>query len=90
MKVREIMERSGVENTGFAIAFIKDAMKEVNMLIEDNVIMGKTDIEEDQRYYSIPTDLIELRSVMVFDDDNDKYVRIPRVIGVSTIDEDGV
>ena len=34
MKVKEIMERSGINSTGRAIAFIKDALVEMNSLSE--------------------------------------------------------
>ena len=32
VKVKEIMERAGLNQTGMAIAFIKDALNEINLI----------------------------------------------------------
>ena len=37
MKVQEIMERAGMDETGRAIAYIKDALEEMNLLSETHV-----------------------------------------------------
>ena len=37
MKVQEIMERAGVSDTGRAIAYIKDALEELNTISETHV-----------------------------------------------------
>ena len=37
MKVKEIMERAGIGRTGRAIAYIKDALEEINMISETHV-----------------------------------------------------
>ena len=34
MKVQEIMERSGIGETGRAIMYIKDALEEINLISE--------------------------------------------------------
>ena len=54
MTLKELMERAGTTNQGFAIAYLKDAMREINMMIEDNVVNSRADIAKDQRYYSFP------------------------------------
>ena len=38
MTLKELMERAGTTNQGYSIAYLKDAMREVNMMIEDNVV----------------------------------------------------
>ena len=35
MKVREIMERAGLRETGRALAYIKDALEELNLISEN-------------------------------------------------------
>ena len=37
MKVLEIMERAGASDTGRAVAYIKDALEEMNMISETPV-----------------------------------------------------
>ena len=51
MKVLEIMERAGISQTGRAIAYIKDALDEINMISETHITTQRIDITKDQRYY---------------------------------------
>ena len=37
MKVKEIMERANLKQTGRALAFIKDALDEINIISETHV-----------------------------------------------------
>lgn len=88
MTLKELMERAGTTNQGFAIAYLKDAMREINMMIEDNVVNSRADITKDQRYYSFPANFISLKDVMVYDTDEAKYVKIQRVLDVPNVDSD--
>ena len=88
MTLKELMERAGTTNQGFAIAYLKDAMREINMMIEDNVVNSRADIAKDQRYYSFPANFISLKDVMVYDSDDAKYVKIQRVLDVPNVDSD--
>ena len=45
MTVKEIMERAGLTETGRAIAYIKDAIEELNMISETHIRLDKKDIE---------------------------------------------
>jgi len=83
MKVQELMERVGIDQTGRAIAYIKDALEEINMLSETNITTERIDITEDQRYYDIPNDAIKITSIRCKNHLNtkDEYRRIPRMIG---------
>ena len=38
MKVSEIMERAGIKSTGRAVAYIRDALEEINLLSNDFMI----------------------------------------------------
>ena len=42
MKVKEIMERTGIDRTGLALAYIKDGLEEIEMLIGENIKTGST------------------------------------------------
>ena len=91
MKVQEIMERTGIKETGRAIAYIKDALEEINMLSETHITTSRMNITEDQRYYDIPNDAIKITSIRCKNHLNtkDEYRSVPRMIGEPyTQDED--
>ena len=88
MTLKELMERANSTNQGFAIAYLKDAMREINMMIEDNVVASKANISANQRFYSFPDNFISLKDVMVYDTEEQKYVKINRSLEAETIDED--
>ena len=93
MKVQEIMERAGITQTGFAIAYIKDALDEMNMLAETNITKERIDIVKDQRFYNIPNDCVKVLDIRCkhHDNEDDKYRSIPRSIYEPlTVDEDGI
>ena len=83
MKVQEVMERVGITQTGKAIAYIKDALEEINMISETNITTERFDITKDQRYYNIPEDAIKITSIRAKNHLNtkDEYTKIPRMIG---------
>lgn len=88
MTLKELMERAGTTNQGFSIAYLKDAMREINMMIEDNVVASKANITKDQRFYSFPDNFISLKDVMVYDNDKQKYEKIQRTLEGDTVDGD--
>ena len=88
MTVKELMERVPTSNAGYAIAYINDALREIQGMIDDNIKYAKSNIVKDQRFYSLPTDLVTLKNVMIYDTDETEYVRIPRVIHVESNDGD--
>ena len=88
MPLKELMERAGTSNQGYSIAYLKDAMREINMMIEDNVVASKANIVKDQRYYSFPANFISLKDVMVYDTDEAEYVKIDRVLETENVDKD--
>ena len=92
MKVKEIMERAGTTQTGRAVAYIKDALDEINILSETHITTQRMDINEDQRFYAIPNDCLKIIDIRCKHHDNNdsKYRAIPRSIYEPTIvDEDG-
>ena len=93
MKVKELMERVGMTETGRAIAYIKDGLDEMNMLAETHVNVERIDIAENQRYYEFPNDMIKVVDIRVKNHANtkDEYRSIPRsIFKPPTEDADGV
>ena len=83
MKVQEIMERAGINQTGKAVAYIKDALEEMNLISETHIRTLRQQITKDQRYYSIPLDVVKITSIRCKNHLNtkDEYRKIPRMIG---------
>ena len=93
MKVKELMERTGMTQTGRAIAYIKDGLDEMNMIAETHITTERIDITENQRFYDLPFDLIQLKDIRCKNHRNgkDEYRSIPRAISPPpTEDADGV
>ena len=92
MKVKELMERVGMTQTGRAIAYIKDGLDEMNMLAETHITTERIDITEDQRFYEFPYDMIKVVDIRCKHHNNkdEKYRSIPRSIyEPQIVDEDG-
>ena len=93
MKVKEIMERAGTNQTGRAVAYIKDALDEMNILSETHINKERIDITADQRFYDLPQDCVKVLDIRCkhHNNENDKYRSIPRSIYEPlVVDEDGV
>ena len=94
MTVQEIMDRTGLNLTGKAIAYIKDGLREINMMHETHVKTERIDIEKDKRFYDIGDneEIIKIKDIRVKNHLNtkDEYRSIPRAIGEpATEDADG-
>tara|TARA_R100001530_G_scaffold121342_1_gene88764 strand:- start:1 stop:282 length:282 start_codon:yes stop_codon:yes gene_type:complete len=92
MKILEIMERAGINETGRALAYIKDGLEEMNLISETHVMTQRMSIAQDQRFYNFPNNMIKLLDIRCKDHDNDngEYRSIPRMIyEPSTEDSDG-
>ena len=86
------MERAGTNQTGRAIAYIKDALDEMNILSETHVTTQRMDINENQRFYAIPNDCLKILDIRCksHNNENSKYRSIPRSIyEPAIVDEDG-
>ena len=93
MKVKEIMERAGINSTGRAIAFIKDALAEMNSISETHIKRERFDITADKRFYDLPTEAIKVLDIRCKHQENtdSTYRSIPRMlIDPVTEDADGV
>ena len=93
VKVKELMERVGMTQTGRAIAYIKDGLDEMNMISETHVTTERIDVTSKQRYYTMPMDAIKIIDIRCKHHDNSdsKYRSVPRSIHKPpTEDEDGI
>ena len=93
MKVQEIMERANIRETGRAIAYIKDALEELNLISETHIRVVRIDIEKDKRLYNLPNDMLQILDIRCKDHDNEDsaYRSIPRSVYEPAIkDEDGI
>jgi hypothetical protein len=82
MTVKEIMERAGMNQTGRALAYIKDALEEMNYESETHVGTVRINLESGQRYYNIPNHAVKITDVRVKDHNNEDgaYRTIPRMV----------
>ena len=82
MKVKELMERIGITETGRAVAYIKDAMEELNTISETHLKTKKIGLNENQRFYSMPSDAVQIKDIRCKNHLNskDEYRSIPRLI----------
>ena len=86
------MERAGTTQTGRAVAYIKDALDEMNILSETHITTQRMDINANHRFYTIPNDCIKILDIRCksHNNENSKYRSIPRSIYEPVIvDEDG-
>jgi len=93
MKVQELMERVGMNETGRAIAYIKDGLEEINVIAETHITTARIDIIKDQRYYNLPNNMVKAIDIRCKNHHNskDEYRSIPRMVGNPIIeDADGV
>ena len=82
MKIKELMERAATNETGKAIAYIKDGLEEINMLTETHSTVETFDITKDKRFYTFPNQMVKMIDVRVKNHLNskDEYRSIPRMI----------
>ena len=87
MKVRELMERVNIVETGRAVAYIKDGLEELNMMFETHSNTERIDITEDQRFYQFPNEMVKVIDIRMKNhlNDKDEYRSIPRMLHKPTI-----
>ena len=89
MKIQQLMERVGIVETGRALAYIKDGLEDLNMNFETHIATEKIDITENQRFYTIPDEVIKILEVRALNHLNskDEYRSIPRLTFVPSIED---
>ena len=79
MTLQEIMERTGLKETGLAKAWIKDAVQLIRSQYPENVKIDKQNIIDGEREYILPADMISLNNVSIKDTSDNKYKKIRRL-----------
>lgn len=93
MTIKEIMERAGTTSTGQAVAFIKDALEELNLLSETHIKTTRIDITANKRFYDIPSNVVKITDIRCKNHEgtDDAYKSIPRSLNEPEIeDTDGI
>ena len=87
MNVKKIMERTGLTETGVAIAYIEDALEELNLISETHIKTARINIESGKRFYDLPNEAIQVKDIRMKNHFNSKgeYRSIPRLIYRPTI-----
>ena len=92
MTIKQIMERVGMSETGRGLAYIKDGLEEINLISETHIKTSRQDITENQRFYEIPNECLQIKDIRVLNHLNskDEYRSIPRLVHKPLIkDADG-
>ena len=63
MTVKELMERIGITDTGRAIAYLKDALEEINTISETHLNTERINIDQNKRFYDIPNDALQIKEI---------------------------
>ena len=82
MTIREIMERTGIQETGRAVAYVKDALEEMNLISETHVSTIRVPIIKNQRFYYMPFHAVKILDIRCKDHNNEygNYRSIPRSV----------
>ena len=88
MTVLEIMERTGLKETGLAKVWAKDAVHLIRSQQPELIKVDKQNIIDGEREYILPADMISLVSISVKDTTDSKYKKIRRIASDITIKED--
>ena len=89
MKIQELMERVGILETGRTVAYVKDALIEMNMIAETHVTTARININQNQRYYDFPNNMVKITDIRVKNHLNskDEYRSIPRMMYEPNIED---
>ena len=89
MTILEIMERANNRDTNLSIAFIKDAITQIQSSTDIVTKVEKQALTKGTRDYYLPTDMISLKSISILDtSDDNKYKRIKRITSRPNVVED--
>ena len=92
MKIKELMERIGSTETGRTVAYIRDAIEEINVFGESHSKIKRFDIASGQRFYELPNEVLKVLDIRMKNHRNSKgeYRSIPRLLRPHIIkDSDG-
>jgi len=93
MKIIDIMERTGLNKTGQAIAFIKEALDEIAIISETHTETVRMDLDVNKRFYNLPNNALRILDIRCKNHGNGsaEYRSIPRSVFEPPIeDTDGI
>ena len=79
MTTQEMMERTGMTEPNRFVAYLKDGLREVQLITQENIVRKYTNLIKDKRRYRMPEDLIQMQKLSI--KYNDKFIRISRIVG---------
>ena len=88
MTVQELMERTGMKESGLALAWLKDAFHLLQSNSIEDLKTVKYNIIDGERDYLLPQDMIAVKHISVKDTSDDKYKRIRRLTSQPNMTED--
>jgi len=88
MTILELLERAGMTETNLAIAWIKDAVAEMQSTVELDLDTTDQSIVDGTRAYALPPGIVSIISVSVKNTTNDTYERIRRIAGELLLEAD--
>ena len=88
MTLQEIMERTGIKETGLAKAWVKDAFHLIRSQYPEDIKISKQNIIDGEREYVLPLDMVAVKSISVKDTSDSKYKKIKRLVFDPTVTED--
>ena len=81
------MEKIGyMENPKKVLAYVQDALDEIQTLCNETVDRELLSIEADTRYYNLPSTAINILGVYRLFNDDGQYIRIPEIQNQDVID----
>ncbi len=93
LTVQDIMDRSGITQTGRALAYIREALEEIALESPTHVSTARLTINAGKRYYTLPNIAVKILDIRCKDHNNEDslYKSIPRsVYEPETEDTDGL
>jgi len=80
MTVKELMELTGETRFNLVKILLRDALTEMQLLTNENVLQYTTDLVNNQKGYDLPSNLIQVRSIKVKNQDTEYYSPINRLV----------
>jgi len=80
MTVKELMELTGETRFNLVKILLRDALTEMQLLTNENVLQYTTDLVNDQKGYDLPSNLIQVRTIKVKNQETGYYSPINRLI----------
>ena len=88
MTIKELMELTGETRFNMMKVLIRDALIEMELLTNENIVQYTADMVKDQLEYDIPSNMVQLKHIKIKNRSTGKYEPIDRVINDNGIIEE--